>query len=115
MKRDMRLYLDDISGAIDKILNYTGGMGFEQFKNDGKTVDAVIRNFEVIGEAAKNIPDNLAAAYPDVPWKEMAGMRDKLSHEYFGVRLDVVWHTVQGRLPGLRSRIQEIIGELDVS
>ncbi len=90
MKRDYRLYLDDILVAIDKIEKYTEGLNSERFKNDNKTIDAVIRNFTIIGEAAKNIPEQIRKRYPKVPWKEMAGMRDKLVHGYFGVRYDVV-------------------------
>jgi uncharacterized protein with HEPN domain len=91
MKRDYRLYLDDILEAIGKIEKYTDGLSFEQFRNDDKTVDAVIRNFAVFGEAAKQIPAKIRNINaPEIPWKEMAGMRDKLVHEYFGIRHDVV-------------------------
>lgn len=87
MTRDLRLFLDDIIEAITKIEGYTQGQSFDEFYQDSKTVDAVIRNFEVIGEATKNIPDDVRVNYPQIPWKEMAGMRDKLIHEYFGVNL----------------------------
>jgi uncharacterized protein with HEPN domain len=113
MKRDLRLYLDDILGAIDKIGRYTEGLDFEQFQYDSKTIDAVIRNFEVIGEAAKNIPQTARSKYPDIPWKEMAGMRDKLSHEYFGVKYDVVWDTIKKRLPQLKLAIEMILKQME--
>lgn len=84
MKRDYRFYLEDMLEAMDKIERYTRGLTFEQFSGDDKTVDAVIRGFTILGEAAKNIPATLRTKYPDVPWKDIAGMRDKLVHEYFG-------------------------------
>ena len=113
MKRDYRLYLDDILEAIGKIEKYTEGLSFEQFRNDDKTVDAVIRNFAVIGEAAKQIPPKIRKVYPEIPWKDMAGMRDKLVHEYFGIRHDVVWETIDVRLPQLKSLIKELLEEFD--
>ena len=112
MSRDIRLYLDDILDAVEKIDKYTEGMTSEEAENDGKTFDAVIRNFEIIGEAAKNIPPDVRLKYPDVPWKEMAGMRDKLAHEYFGVRFDVVWRTIKDRLPDIKQQVKAILDGL---
>jgi uncharacterized protein with HEPN domain len=112
-ERDVRLYLDDILEAIDKIERYTEGLNFEQFKKDDKTGDAVIRNFSVIGEAVKNIPPGVRKKYPDIPWKIIAGMRDKLVHEYFGIRYDVVWETIELRLPSLRVAIKKIMDQMD--
>ena len=109
MKRDIRVYLDDILDAIASILEYTRRLSFDEFSKDRKTVDAVIRNLEVLGEAAKKIPQNVRRKHSEVPWKEMAGMRDVLIHEYFGVKLDVVWKTVKERLPELRLLIEEIL------
>ena len=109
MRRDYRLYLDDILEAIAKIQKYTEGLSIEQFKDDDKTYDAVIRNFAVIGEAAKHIPPNVRKKIPDVPWRQMAGMRDKLIHEYFGVDLDIVWQTIQEDLTPLEISIKAII------
>lgn len=112
-ERDVRLYLDDILEAIDKIERYTEGLNFEQFRKDDKTGDAVIRNFSVIGEAVKNIPPGVRKKYPDIPWKIIAGMRDKLVHEYFGIRYDVVWETIELRLPSLRVAIKKILDQMD--
>lgn len=82
------------------------GMTFEQFSQDDKTAYAVVRALEIIGEATKKIPDAVRDQYPQIPWREMAGMRDKLIHDYFGVNLGVVWKTVQEDLPLLQKAMQ---------
>jgi uncharacterized protein with HEPN domain len=99
--------------AVGNIEEYTRGLNFEAFARDKKTVDAVVRNFEIIGEAAKHIPAGTRREYPKIPWKEMAGMRDKLIHGYFGVNLEVVWKTVKERLPVLRPLIEEALVGID--
>lgn len=88
-------------------------MDASAFAADAKTVYAVVRALEVIGEAAKKIPPTLRRCYPELPWRAMTGMRDKLTHEYFGVNLEVVWRTVREDLPSLRSRLAPIIAELE--
>lgn len=113
MKRDCRLYLDDILESIDKIEKYTEGLTIEQFSSDDKTIDAVIRNFAIIGEAAKHIPQSVRKKHPGIPWKEMTGMRDKLIHEYFGVRFDVVWDTIRKRLHEVRPQIEAVLNQLN--
>jgi uncharacterized protein with HEPN domain len=113
MKRDYRLYLDEMIEAIGKILRYTESLTIEQFKEEEKTIDAVIRNFAIMGEAAKHIPPTIRKKYPDIPWKEMAGMRDKLIHEYFGIKYDVVWQTIKKRLPQVKLLLEAMIKQID--
>jgi uncharacterized protein with HEPN domain len=107
--RDYRLYLHDIKEAVEKIETFTKGFTFEKFAEDAKTVDAVIRNLEILGEAAKHIPKRVKEKHPDVDWKAMAGMRNILAHEYFGVRMGIIWKTIKDRLPELKQKIEEIL------
>ena len=100
-------YFQDILDAIDKALTFTKGINFDFFTKDDKTVYAVIRALEIIGEAAKKIPQEERLNYPDIPWQEMSGMRDKLIHDYFGVNLEVVWKTVQEDLPDLKNALKQ--------
>lgn len=107
-KRSSRLYLADIIDAIGKILEYTKRVSYDDFCKDAKTIDAVVRNYEIIGEAAKNIPDEVKSTYPEIPWKEMTGMRNKIIHEYFGVDVDIVWETTRNVLPELKKLLEKI-------
>ena len=111
-KRDTKLYVKDIVDSIKKIEQYTKGLTLEKFKKENLIIDAVIRNFEIIGEASKNIPEKIKAQYPGLPWKEMAGMRDKVIHEYFGVDFDIVWKTISTRLASLKKSLNNIYNSL---
>jgi uncharacterized protein with HEPN domain len=106
-------HLDDIVEAIEKIERFTDKMSYEEFIEDEKTVDAVLRNFEVIGEAAKNVPEEIRQEHSHVPWPEMAGMRDKLIHGYATIDLRIVWTTVQEEIPSLARQIEGLRDELD--
>jgi uncharacterized protein with HEPN domain len=109
MKDDL-LYLRHILEAIDRIRAYTTG-GSDAFRGDLKTEDAVVRNLQIIGEAAKKVSEETRTAHPDVPWREMTGMRDRVAHDYFGVSLDIVWDVVQNHLPPLREKVLRALPE----
>lgn len=109
MKRDYKLYLKDILAAMESVEKFVEDLSFEAFKEDDKTASAVVRKFEIIGEATKHIPVELQRKYPDIPWKEMAGMRDRLIHFYFGVDYQLVWKTIKQRIPEAKSLIKKIL------
>ena len=110
--RDFQVYLEDIIDAVDSIEEYTSELTYEAFVKDKKTIDAVVRNFEIIGEASKHTPEKVRMEYPSVPWRDMAGMRDRLIHGYFGVNLDVVWKTIRERLPKVKPLLEEVLVEI---
>ncbi len=110
--RDHSLYLSDILKAFKAIESFVEAQSFEDFKKDDKTSSAVIRKFEIIGEAAKQVPENVKQKYPSVPWKEMAGMRDKLIHFYFGVNYELLWQTIRNRIPEIKPVIRQILQDL---
>ena len=108
-KRDPCLFLTDILEAVGRIEEYIEGYDFERFVNDRKTVDAVLRNLEIIGEAARNIPDEVRERYPSVPWRRIVGLRNVVIHHYFGVDLSVVWVIVSSQLEELKEEIEKIV------
>jgi len=113
MKKD-RIFIDyvrDILENVEKAQSFVEGMDGDDFLRDEKTIFAVIRALEVVGEAAKKIPDDIREKYQDIPWREMAGMRDKLIHDYFGVNLKLIWKTVQEDLPPLEPKLSQVIKE----
>lgn len=107
--REWLFRLRDIVEAVEKVQRYTAGMKFADFADDERTVDAVLRNFTVVGEAAAHLPEAVKQEHPGLPWAEMKGMRNILVHEYFGVSLEIVWETVQRDLPPLIPRLKQIL------
>jgi len=105
VKRDLRLYVEDVWESIVAIEEYTRGVSKPEFEDDRKLQDAVARRLETIGEAVKHLPDDFRLLYPDVPWKQIAGLRDVLIHEYFNVRIMRVWYVVANDLPALKQAI----------
>lgn len=112
-RRDIKLYLKDILKAMESIEDFVKGMNYEEFKNNDLVSSAVIRKFEIIGEAIKNIPQEIKKNYPDIPWKTMAGFRDKLIHFYFGIKYEIVWETIKSKIPELKERIKNVIEYLE--
>jgi uncharacterized protein with HEPN domain len=107
VKQD-RTYLEHILDAIAKVEQYTTD-GRDAFMADGKTQDAVVRNLEIIGEATKRVSEDLRNKYPDIPWKQAAGLRDVLSHDYMSIDLTIVWNVIDSRLPALREAVRELL------
>lgn len=115
MKKDIRVFIQDILESIKLIEEYAKGVNEEEFldkDNNLQMKDAIIRRLEIIGEAVKNIPDDFKGKYPNIPWKQISGMRDILIHEYFGVKLERVWKTAKEDLPELRKAISKILKEI---
>jgi uncharacterized protein with HEPN domain len=108
-KRRDKDFLGDINEAMNLIGLYTKGLTYKKFLTDRKTRDAVVRNFEVIGEASKNISSDFKAMHSGVPWKTIAGLRDKLIHFYFGIDYEIVWSIAKKELPKLRNQVKEIL------
>ena len=111
MMRDNSLFIKDILDAIEKIEAFIGCLDFEEFITDDKTASAVVRKLEIIGEASKNIPKSVKQGY-ELPWKDMAGMRDKISHEYFGVDLEIVWKVIKEKLPEIKPVVRKMLAEI---
>lgn len=108
------VYLEDILDAVTKIRQFTQGMTAEEFYLDAKTAFAVARALEIIGEAAKRVPPAVKSAHPELPWREMAGMRDKLIHDYFGIDLVVLWKTASQEIAGIETIVRRILEEAGV-
>ena len=109
MKKDPKIFLRHILDSIGEIENYTRRLSKGDFLKDTKTQDAIVRRIEIIGEAAKNLPPDFKKQHSEVKWAEIAGMRDVLIHEYFGVNLSLVWETVKRDVPDLKKQILRLI------
>ncbi len=113
MKRDYRLFIEDILDCIEKIDEFVGNMDFDEFFRDDKTRSAVVRKLEIIGEASKNVPKRIREKYKELPWSDMARMRDKITHDYFGINYKIVWNVIKERLPEIKPVIHKILEELE--
>jgi uncharacterized protein with HEPN domain len=108
-KRTPKLLLEDIQESAERILEYTKTVTFEEFAKDNKTIDAVIRNFEIIGEASNLLPDDIKDKYSQIEWHRIRGFRNRVVHDYFGVDLQIVWKITFDQLPTLISEIAKIL------
>jgi len=109
-KRPVNLLIDDICEAIDQIASYTADMSFETFAADRKSIDAVVRNLEIIGEAANRLPDEFKESQSGIEWHKIVGLRNRVVHEYFGIDLEIIWQIISHDLPSLRRDLQHIRG-----
>ncbi len=107
--RDWRLRVEDILESIQKITRYLDGMTLDEFTADERTMDAVIRNFTIVGEAARHVPDEVVARAPGLPWQEMRGLRNVVVHAYFGVSADVLWTTARDDLPAIVPALRALL------
>ena len=108
-RRDWRLYADDMVESCRRIRRYIAGMDYEAFSRDEKTCDAVVRNIEILGEAAKAIPDEVLAKAPEIPWRNVRGMRDIVAHAYFGLDFEVVWSVCTTKIADLEAALTGIL------
>ena len=108
-KRDWKLYFEDILECIKKIESYTTDISYDDFIKDSKTIDAVVRNLEVIGEAARQVQEDTKQKYNYIPWKEIVGLRNRVIHEYFGVDLEIVWQIINQDLKELKGKIEKVL------
>jgi uncharacterized protein with HEPN domain len=112
-KRSLQLLLEDIIASANKILTYTAGLSFEQFLSDDKTIDAVIRNFEIIGEAANRLPEEIRDQYANIDWHRIRGFRNRIVHDYMGIDYKIVWLIKENFLPPIIAEIKNILSDLD--
>ena len=110
-EREWKLYVEDILESLDLVEQYVEGMDFDEFRKSRKTVDAVVRNLEIIGEASKFVPDRIKDKYRDVDWKGIVGLRNRIAHRYFDISLNVVWYIIQNELSPLNEYMRRILEE----
>jgi len=115
MSRDYRLFLDDIRQYAEKVVRYTSAMSLQAFLDDGKTFDAVLRNLEIIGEAAKNVPEEVRLRYPHVPWQWLLNLADTMLPRYYCVTDEILWDIIQNHVPRLLKQFQQVIAEEDAA
>ena len=106
--RNKDLLLDDIQAAVARICRYTAGMNREEFLSDEKTIDAVVRNLEVIGEAVRWLPTEFKAGQPQIPWSQIAGLRHRIVHDYFGLDLEIIWRVLETFVPEFSAQLAEL-------
>jgi uncharacterized protein with HEPN domain len=109
IKREFILYLEDMFQSMQRIEEYLGDLDFKKFKMTHIVVDAVVRNFEIIGEASRKIPSDIQEEYPEIPWRKMYGLRNLIAHEYFGIDYEMIWEIAKNNLPQNRKDLQKII------
>ena len=107
-KRDPKLLVGDILDSAHKIIDYTDGLSFEDFLKDSKTIDAVVRNFEIIGEAANRLPEEFKVNFPDIDWHRIRGFRNRIVHDYFGIDYSIVWLIKDKFLPKMILQLKEL-------
>jgi uncharacterized protein with HEPN domain len=113
MPRDYKVYLGDMLVAAERIKSYTSGHTYQAFRGDTRTIDAVLRNLEVLGEAAKQVPEIVRSKHPEIEWRKLAGLRDILIHGYFGIDLEIIWDIVDTKLVPLTEQLAVLIGQLE--
>ncbi|HLD74496.1 MAG TPA: DUF86 domain-containing protein [Bdellovibrionota bacterium] len=111
MSREIKVYFEDILAALIKIERYTAGLSKSAFFEDQKTMDAVVRNLEIIGEAVKTLPNDVKRQYPKIEWKKIAGLRDILIHEYFGIDQEIIWDIIKNKLISFKEEIENLAGD----
>ena len=109
MPKDYKIYLNDIIECIEKIINYTTGYSLVDFNNDSKTIDAVIRNLKIIGEAGRRLPEEVRIKFPGVEWHKIISLRNILIHEYPGIDLETIWDIIENKLSPLKEQVKEIL------
>ena len=113
MSRDFKVYLEDIFTSAEKIEKYTSGLSYEDLLGDDKTFDAVLRNLEILGEAAKKVPQDIQKKHAEIEWSKLAGLRDILIHQYFGVDAEIIWDIIKNKLPELKKTVCSILSAHD--